>query len=416
MLRPGFLLMVPMLLAGCASPRLGPLPPRPIIPEISMGQTTPFLSLAPTHANGDSNGGGEGVYAFIDPDSGGDSGEAGSAEAGFGNDSGGGGGMAAHFIDVDQGDATLLEFSCGLVLIDAGGDEDDDVQRLVNYLEAVFARRPELNRTIDLVIITHAHIDHTRSLDAVRERFAIRRYLDGGRDTGSGIPPVRRLREAAQRESIEMRTVRDADVAALPRGHGLTNDFIDPLHCDMCDPRLTILSASHEGNVGLLTNENHHSLVIRVDFGQTSFLFTGDLPGKAIDRLVNRYRGTNLLDVDVYHAGHHGQYDGTTPQLVAAMSPMIAVISCGRAKPTLDPISAQSFGNPRAGVIEMLSAVLSHDRARPITAPLATAPHLFTPTHIQRAVYCTAWDGDVVMLSDAFSTLSAYKEQFVDDF
>jgi competence protein ComEC len=74
--------------------------------------------------------------------------------------------MAAHYIDVGQGSATLFEFSCGLLLVDTGGQSSgiDGRARLTSYLEAVFKRRPDLNRTIDVIFITHPHRDHTNGI------------------------------------------------------------------------------------------------------------------------------------------------------------------------------------------------------------------------------------------------------------
>ena len=67
--------------------------------------------------------------------------------------------MYAHFIDVGQGDATLLEFPCGLVLVDVGGER---VSPVLDYIDDYFAANPARNRTLDCVIITHDHEDHRR--------------------------------------------------------------------------------------------------------------------------------------------------------------------------------------------------------------------------------------------------------------
>ena len=67
--------------------------------------------------------------------------------------------MFAHYINVGQANATLLEFPCGAVLIDAGDQDAKTKQHLKDYLTAFFARRTDLNNTLDLVIITHDHGD-----------------------------------------------------------------------------------------------------------------------------------------------------------------------------------------------------------------------------------------------------------------
>lgn len=74
--------------------------------------------------------------------------------------------MVMHFIDVGQGAATLLEFPCGAMLIDTGGENNalfDSEPKLLAYLNDFFQRRSDLNKTLDALVITHPHIDHTRS-------------------------------------------------------------------------------------------------------------------------------------------------------------------------------------------------------------------------------------------------------------
>ena len=63
--------------------------------------------------------------------------------------------MKAHFIDVGQANATLLEFQCGIVLIDAGAQDDEHVDGLVDFITSVFDARPELASTLEAVYVTH---------------------------------------------------------------------------------------------------------------------------------------------------------------------------------------------------------------------------------------------------------------------
>src|SRR5207247_210981 len=106
--------------------------------------------------------------------------------------------MRAHYINVGQGDAILLELPHAAVLIDAGGEETFDFSlrnRLLNYLEAVFKERPDLHHTIDAIIISHPHIDHTRLLVDVMKTFTVRNLIDGGEASGSGIGPLKQARQ-----------------------------------------------------------------------------------------------------------------------------------------------------------------------------------------------------------------------------
>jgi len=60
--------------------------------------------------------------------------------------------MKAHIIDMGQANATLLEFPCGAVLIDAGAQDEEKVDELVRFLNEFFARRQDLNRTLKSII------------------------------------------------------------------------------------------------------------------------------------------------------------------------------------------------------------------------------------------------------------------------
>ena len=93
--------------------------------------------------------------------------------------------MSVHFIDVGQGDATLLEFPCGAVLVDTGGEDSwgfDGGHAVTTYLSAFFQRRKDLARTLKSVILTHPHPDHTRGLAEVVTVFMVDHIVDNGQE------------------------------------------------------------------------------------------------------------------------------------------------------------------------------------------------------------------------------------------
>ena len=143
------------------------------------------------------------------------------------------------------------------------------------------------------------------------------------------------------------------------------------------DPTVTVLWGGIRNdrgwNTGDFENENNHSLVIRVDYGDSSILFTGDLEESiadqdsrfdraGIERLVASYQDTNALDVDVYQAGHHGSYNGGSPDLLSLISPEIAVISCGPPLRRRGSFNAYNFGHPRKETIEELEDTVTSSR------------------------------------------------------
>lgn len=322
--------------------------------------------------------------------------------------------MVAHFIDVGQGAATLLEFSCGAVLIDTGGEQTPEVNGTANllaYLDRFFARRTDLDSTIDLLVLTHAHIDHTRSVPALLDRrYRIRSAVDNGLRTGSGGAQQRRLQDVARPSGGAL--YREIRTAAISAAEGLTGDTIDPVRCDGTDPRIRVLWGSVDADPGwssgAFDNGNNHSVVVRVDFGESSFLFTGDLQEDAIEDLVSTYQGTGTLDVDVYQVGHHGSHNGTTRELMEAMTPMLAVIAMGNQALSRATHSAYSYAHPRNDAVEHLRHAeygVSARRAQPVVAPVGERgacgscnpprPPVFVTWTIERAIYGTGWEGTV---------------------
>lgn len=224
--------------------------------------------------------------------------------------------MAVHFIDVGQGDAILVLTRPGAtVLIDGGPREAGPV--VVEYLRAQGIAE------IDLVIATHPHEDHIGGLIAVLDAFPVRRLIDSGqphttRTFDDYLSRVERQVEAGRMafETPEGQAVRLASNVSL-----------------------TVL-----GPVNRMGSLNDGSVVCRLDFGQTSFLFTGDAEAAAEAALLSR--GANLR-ADVLKVGHHGSSTSTGPAFLSAVSPSHAVISAG---------AGNAYGHPTPQTLERLAA------------------------------------------------------------
>ncbi len=304
--------------------------------------------------------------------------------------------IAVHFINVDQGSAALVETPCGAVVIDAGGRNATSTARLIAYLNAFFARRTDLPRRIDALFLTHNHDDHDRALFKVAQAIPVRGYVHNGRPRTDTSGAGKMLAHAeGESPPIPVKAITEADIVAAGT-RGVAGAIVDPLTCPRVDPRIRVLSGGYDGNSGDLGNPNNHSLVIRVDYGRASFLFTGDLETGSIDRLVSRYSGTRALNVDVYVAGHHGAENGTTPVLLSRMTPEIAIISTGPPF-RIGGKSAWEHGHPRVGTISLLEGAIVRARAAPVTIKVARAPHDFESHLLSDAIYGTAWDGDIVV-------------------
>lgn len=312
--------------------------------------------------------------------------------------------MYAHCINVGQADATLIEFPCGAVLIDAGSQDESYTDSLINYLNKFFLGRPDLNRTIDVVFITHNHIDHTQALKKVVETFNVVHYFDNGQLEGRGTANPVWIRKYSQSHNgiPAVKDISESEITSLGRKSGLTSADIDPIHCDDCDPVIRVLSGRRDDNPGWsdkeFDNKNNHSLVIRIDFSEASFLFTGDLEDDAIVSLLEFYDSSTILDADVYHVGHHGSNNGTTTELLEAVTPEIAVISCGPWNFGLNSkyqFTTYAYGHPRKSTLADLSVAIAGKRSQPLTVKAGLAARNFVQYTVKKKIYATAWDGSL---------------------
>lgn len=326
--------------------------------------------------------------------------------------------MLSHHIDVGQGNAALLEFSCGVVLIDTGGQETTSfksTERLIEYLNGVFARRSDLNRTIALVVLTHPHKDHTLGvlgiLSSPAQAFKIGSVVTNASQNtrSSGWAGQQRLIAYGSRSNIPVTLVSNETIV---RSDGLTDNKIDPLTCGPVNPDIRVLwGTDHQGHAWA-RNENNDSVVVRVDFGESSFLFTGDMEVEAQAEFVQSYiRNPDIIDVDVYQVGHHGSKNGTSAALLKLITPEIAVIGSGNPADEEPGFSAFNFGHPNHATISLLSNdIFGVSKIRPTgrfavgingRSPNGKKPPRYQFEEIGKAVFSTGWDGDIIIAASA---------------
>lgn len=216
--------------------------------------------------------------------------------------------LEVHFIDVGQGDATLLICDDEAMLIDAG--ENDKGTLVQNY---IFKQGVG---NLKYVVGTHPDSDHYGGLDVIITKF----------ECGEIILPN------YQRDTATCRDVYDAiEYKNYPILAPVVNDSIS-----LGDAKVTILSPIHydyEDEV------NNYSISLLVEHGNNQFLFTGDAEEAAELDMVT---AGVLTDVDVYKAGHHGSNSSSTGDLLNVISPEFAVISCS---------ADNEYGHPHASVL-----------------------------------------------------------------
>lgn len=319
--------------------------------------------------------------------------------------------MTVHYIDVAQGDATLIELQTAAILIDSGGSNKIEVRdHLIAYLDTFFARRTDLNKTLYSVIITHPHADHLQWILNVLDRYKVMNLVDNGdRRKHASVAKMKKGRALFKTQAAASPLTRfynKIDAADIKKT-GYTIQTLDKLK--QAEPLVEVrfVNASR-----ICKNPNNDSLVVRVTYGATKLLITGDAEddkdGKctsAIPRMLRKFKNNDVLDVDVYKAGHHGSANGTNMDYLEKMTPRISIISAGFH--TDD--NAMDYGHPRTEAVQQMIDLTSNSRPSKQVYTLSSPNGHPVPLTVTKAVYCTCWDGDITISTDIAGNIVSVK-------
>ncbi len=222
-----------------------------------------------------------------------------------------------HFIDVGQADAACIVLPGGeTMLIDAGSNASEN--QLLSYLAKYGIRQ------IDYAVFTHPHEDHIGGADAVLEMCSVDCVILP--DTVSTSVTYEVMLEAIAAEGCTVQYAVPGN--SYPLGDGA----------------FTILGAYPAEE-----NLNDASVILSFIYGNTSFLFTGDAEVTAENAVL--LRDPAACNADVLKVGHHGSSTSSSALFLAAVSPDVAVISCG---------ALNEYGHPHSVTMTPLSAFTDH--------------------------------------------------------
>lgn len=221
-------------------------------------------------------------------------------------------------IDVGQADCLLLRApGWHAMLVDGGGKLERAgsavVAQPIGDRIAVRTVLPFLLRHwvlhLDAVVLTHPHGDHAGGLPVILSRERVDSLWDSAQLYGG----------PAYQRALEV--VRERHVAWRRAVRGGSFDLGSQTHVKILAPELPLIT-------GTSSDINNNSVVLKVEFGRTAMLLTGDAQSEAEERLLSH--GDGELRADVLKVGHHGSAYSSTPEFLAAVHPKITIISCGR--------------------------------------------------------------------------------------
>lgn len=231
-----------------------------------------------------------------------------------------------NFIDVGQGDSTLIRVNNKNILIDGGGSmetENFDVgeKTLFPYLldRGIYA--------LDYVMVSHFDADHSQGLEYVMKNMKVKNAVISS--LGQESKEYTTFLNLAKRQQTNLIYVRKGDVIKI-------GDCI-----------IEILYPDNEEIVE--NRKNNNAIVSKITWKEYSILFTGDIEEKAEKKILNMYENKlEKLESTIIKVGHHGSKTSSTEAFIQAVKPKIALIGVGK---------NNKFGHPNENVLERLKNI-----------------------------------------------------------
>ena len=231
--------------------------------------------------------------------------------------------LKVYFLDVGQGDAILIAQGSNQILIDGGPSEQALMEKLGQFI-------PFWDRKIEALIATHPDKDHIAGLLAVMKNYQVGRIINSRVSKESEI--FQEFENLVQREKI----------AEIEGEAGLKINWPNGASLKIVEAKIT-------------NDANQGSIVARLDWGENSFLFTGDITENEEKDLI--FDSPDSLPADFLKVAHHGSKYATSAEFLESVQPQEAIISAGK---------NNRYGHPTAEVLSRLEergiTVLRTDR------------------------------------------------------
>lgn len=221
-----------------------------------------------------------------------------------------------NFIDVGQGDSTLIQTDNNHQIIIDGGPDNS----IINQIRHII---PINDKNIELIILTHPHDDHLDGIMELMNYYHIHHIIYT--DIDNNEDKYQYFKNQMKEKKIST-TIANSQLIK-----------IDNIEIKLLYPFQSISKQSFE-------DENESSIALKITSPRTSILITGDLSSKIEQKIMEKYY--HDLNVDILKIGHHGSKTSTSNDFLIVTSPKSAIISCGQ---------DNSFGHPAPETLDKLT-------------------------------------------------------------
>ncbi len=222
--------------------------------------------------------------------------------------------LTVSFLNVGQGDSIFIEGPTGIQMLVDGGPDRSVMRELPKVMSP-------LDRSIDLLVETHPDKDHSAGLSDVLEKYEVGTYMSPGLPSDTNT--YARLVESVAKEK---------GITAYVARRGMRIHLGGGAYADVLYP---------DKDVSRLKATNDASIALRVVYGKTSFMLTGDLSSIFENELAREISPESLRS-DVLKAGHHGSKHSTSDVWLSSVAPDVVVISAGK---------GNTYGHPTPEVL-----------------------------------------------------------------
>lgn len=205
--------------------------------------------------------------------------------------------MLVHYINVEQGDAILVQVNNKNLLIDSGPESNKN--NLLDYLKDLKIHK------LDYIIATHPHEDHIGNMDTIIDKYNVYHFY--APKIISNSKTFEQMIDSLKRKNLKINLIK-AGTSSINLG---------------VNTKVTVFSPCQDNYYNL----NNYSPIMKIEYKNTSFLFTGDAEEEVEKEVL---KDKLLLSSDVLKAGHHGSSTSTSSSFLKAVNPSICVISVGK--------------------------------------------------------------------------------------